>query len=222
MLRWLNLANVAVLAFAVAHGWIDSRDPGRHSDSIYVVGFSAVQMVATAIFALRIFNVRRSAATFVRTFRNTHLVWALIGAGFLYLPLDEVLGLHQALDGVVHRIFGLHETALSDRLDDAIIAAYGLIGVVVIVRYWTELRPLLVRRWIVLGFVFLGVAVVIDALTNRPDVALWLVGEPAAALQCNGLFKAFEALAQLIAESLFLVAFYSAWRRATATVLHHG
>ena len=49
-------------------------------------------------------------------------VWGLIAGGFVFLAVDEALQIHERLDFVIHKALNIRETALTDRLDDAIIA----------------------------------------------------------------------------------------------------
>ena len=89
----------------------------------------------------------------------------------LFLAVDEVARLHESFDRSVHRNFGLQETVLSDRLDDAIVLGYGVLGVMVLYAYRTELAAY--RE--VLPLVTCGVTLFVfmqglDTVGNRADV----------------------------------------------------
>ena len=105
--------------------------------------------------------------------RHPAFVWLLIALGFLFLAVDEIAKIHESLDRFVHRLLQRSETALSDRLDDAILLGYGLSGVAVLYVYRSELisyravLPLVVCGFVL--FLFMGL---LDALVNRPDVFL--------------------------------------------------
>lgn len=215
LLAWLLVGNVAVIAGACAHGLWEDGNFGAHTDSIYIAAVSAVQMLTTAWLAFRIFEARRQRAGWLESLRKSYLVWALIGAGFVFLPIDETFGLHQRMDGFVHRSLAMKETRLSDSIDDAIIVGYGMIGLGVLFRYRRELGRYDMRRWLVGGFIFVGISVIFDAACNRPDVALWLAsGVARLGAIWEAAFRVCEALSQLVAEATFLVAFYSALRMA--------
>lgn len=61
--------------------------------------------------------------------RDPSVVWAIIASGFLFLAADEVLRIHENLDQLIHYVFGLKETNLTDRIDDLIVGMYGLVGI---------------------------------------------------------------------------------------------
>ena len=56
------------------------------------------------------------------------LIWLLMAFGFFFLALDDAIKIHENIEKVVLKHFELAETAVSDRLDDVIIALYAAIG----------------------------------------------------------------------------------------------
>ena len=95
------------------------------------------------------------------------MIWALIGLGFVAFALDEKFLIHEDLDHYIHRMFNLVETGWTDKIDDVLIGFWGLIGIVVLFLYRNELN---IHRQVLpilmIGFVFLFISVVLDALTN--------------------------------------------------------
>ena len=202
------------MVIAVVHGLIDSGDVTRHLGADYRWAISAAQMLATALFAFRIFQLRRGELSLGESWRQEFFVWLLISAGFAFLPLDEAFSLHGKLDRLIHRVFAMTETALSDRIDAAIIALYGIVGLAVLWHYRRELRRFDIRRWLISGFLFLACAVLFDAVSDGPAFALSVVGDYHAAEWWTAVFAVTEACTQLVASSFFLVAFHSACAKA--------
>lgn len=62
--------------------------------------------------------------------------WTLMAAGFFYLAVDDLSGIHEALDEVINKAFGLDPKAtLPDLLDAGIVVLYGIVGVAVLYRH---------------------------------------------------------------------------------------
>ena len=98
-------------------------------------------------------------------------LWLLLAFGFLFLAIDEVARLYESFARSVHRILGLQETALSDRLDDVIVLGYGVLGVAVLCVYRAELADYrdvlpLVTYGVVLFLFMQG----LDTVGNRADL----------------------------------------------------
>lgn len=110
--------------------------------------YSGLQLVASAVVAAVL--ARRAGRHPVRRF------WWVVASAFLYLSLDEVFGLHEELDRGVHKLLGWHDRRhwLTDHLDDAFVALYGLIALAWADRHFERLVRL---RWTAL---MLGVAFV--------------------------------------------------------------
>ena len=66
-------------------------------------------------------------------------MWLILVFTSLYLAIDEIIMIHENIDFFIHRIFNIEETGLTDRIDDAIVAIYGLCGLIGIYLYRKEL-----------------------------------------------------------------------------------
>src|SRR5919106_1923878 len=70
--------------------------------------------------------------------------WHVAAAGFVYLALDDVLTIHEEIDRGVHALLGWDPGHwLTDHLDDAIVAVYGIVAVVW--TYWHRTHVLRLR-----------------------------------------------------------------------------
>ncbi len=100
----------------------------------FITILSAVQLLVVSMLSYKIYQARgmMGRSSF---WRDPSVVWAIIASGFLFLAADEVLRIHENLDKLIHYVFGLKETNLTDRIDDLIVGMYGLVGIGVLIAY---------------------------------------------------------------------------------------
>lgn len=114
------------------------------------------------------------------------------------------------MDLAIHGILGMRETWWSDRLDDLLLAVYGVVGIAVLWSYSSEiLRFRHCCRLLKIGFVLLFLSVIGDVTANRPDFFVWLFGE-ASGEPVQALVGGAEELLKVLGETVFLMAFASA------------
>lgn len=145
--------------------------------------------------------------------RDPRAVWIAIGVGFAFLALDDLAQIHENLDKLIHSLAGARTTALTDRLDDLIIAVYGLAGLGVLWLCRSELcrfRGLL--PWLGLGFMLLVLQVGLDVISNRDEWLDWLAVTEAQRPLYADVMTVFEEGAKLFAETAFLSGFVLARR----------
>lgn len=207
--------NLAIVAFAVIHGLSVTGNPSRYfGEGRYTTAISCLQLLLTAYLAFRICKVRRSL-TRCRGSIDGSWLWALIGAGFVFLALDDALQIHERMDKLVLHVFHLEKNGITDRIDDAIIATYGAIGLLVLWWFypeWSRFRPML--KPLAIGFVFLVLNVLCDALSNREDIFMWLSADRGMAKKLDGWFSVGDGAFQLLAEGMFVAAFYAGFASA--------
>ena len=106
---------------------------------------SVIQLELCGLLAWMTYVVRMPESTVMSwpqrlaAIRDSRSLWLLLSAGFIFLGLDDLLMFHEIADKLVHFVFSIRETALTDRLDDVIQLGYGLGGVCVLVAYRREL-----------------------------------------------------------------------------------
>ncbi len=140
--------------------------------------------------------------------RDSSAVWGIISFCFLFLAADEFFQIHENTDHLIHYVFNIQETGLTDRIDDILIGIYGLTGIGVLIAYRDELKTF--REALPLftcGFVLLFISVILDALTNRNDILPVFVNHDLAAV-LNLWFSVTEDALKPFAEAFFIVAFY--------------
>lgn len=137
-----------------------------------------------------------------KDWRQPYFVWPLSTIGFVLLAIDEKFKGHENIDSAVHKLFGMRETALTDRIDDLIVGLYALAAAIVLFAYRSEVRRFAAgTRLFATGLVFLLAMVALDAYSNRGDGTFVLWG--VVPLQ---LMVAEETL-KLLSEGMFLAGF---------------
>ncbi|MBI4004146.1 MAG: hypothetical protein HY353_03910 [Candidatus Omnitrophica bacterium] len=176
--------------------------------------FSGAQILLIALLCWRIFQVRRRTSWHAGVTEPAWL-WALFAAGAVFLALDEVLQVHENLDFTIHRLLGIQETNLTDRIDDAIVGLYGVVASAALALHRKKLRwckP--VASWAILGVLGIFGTALLDALTNRNDVLPYLLANPAAAGWLRGRLMLLEDAVKILAEGIFLGSAYVCLRIA--------
>ena len=139
--------------------------------------------------------------------------------GFLFLAADDLFKIHENIDRLIHNIFNLQETGLTDRIDDGLIGLYALIGIGVLIIYRNELK--IYRKafpFFTSGFALLFTTIALDLLTNRNDILPLLFGPTQAADLHIWLSHAENSL-QVFAEAFFIGAFYAILQTAKTLAL---
>jgi hypothetical protein len=205
--------NCALVVFAIVKGIGKSGNPGRYfGEGRFTTLFSCVQLLLIAYFAWQTFLTRRRLATGRSIFSGPAL-WAFVAAGFVFLAADDAFKIHEQIDIIIHAVFHLQETPFTDRLDDALIALYGVIGSGFL---WAYRRELIAFKEILpllgAGFVSLAASVLCDTISNDEIVLRWFFQDTPVPKQLNGWFSAGDGAFTLIGEGFFAAAFYLAFR----------
>ena len=172
---------------------------------------AVAQLVATACFAWLTFGRRRAAAAEIRA----PFAWALIGAGFLYAASSDLFQIDERLDRFIHAVFAIQRTGLTDRIDDIIVALYGVLAVAIVLRFRAEVTrapgvgPLLGAAF---GLAF--VMLLLDTLTNHSDFLKLFISERGPRARLREWIWLVEEVFKLLAAGAFMVACYASWRAA--------
>lgn len=223
-LRRIVAFNLAVIVFTILLGLWKTGNPSRYfGEGRYTTFLSAAQLLTIGGLAWQIFIVRnrQTALTGERRplLQRAHYVWLLMAAGFAFLAVDEVGELHERMDRFIIRGLDLPHNPLTDRLDDAIMMSYGLIGLGVLWIYRKELLAYqrCMRGPMMAGFGCLFLGLLCDTASNDDRFFHWLTGDLPLAKKLNGWFSAFEGALTLLPEGLFMAAFYAGWKETKAS-----
>lgn len=206
------LLNFLAIAVALAIGLSRGHPADQFGESKFITKFSALQLLTVGWLAFSIFKARRDPVG-SSLWRSNAFLWALIACGFVFLAIDELLKLHERTDKAIHFLFNLRETALTDRIDDAIIGLYGLIGLGVLWYYRAEFklfRPAI--PYFVGGFILLFAMVAVDLFANAKDIIPALVEKQQVKIVMSWLTALEESL-KILGEAVFVLAFYRVFRQ---------
>jgi len=218
-LRAVVGANVALLLLALALG---EKPESAFGESGFVTDVHVVVLFLAAVFAGLAFRARQASGRQPggrrpRWWAAPELFWALVAAAFVFLGIDEMARIHEGLDKRFHEyVLGHAATALSTRLDDALVGLYALGALAVCWYYRTEvLRVPGVSRILVVALALLLVDVVIDLL-HHDDVLEMLTDTYRDRTRLRSWLTVVEESIKVLSGSLFCFAFYFAWRAATS------
>ncbi|MBE7381147.1 MAG: hypothetical protein F6J95_007030 [Leptolyngbya sp. SIO1E4] len=203
ILFWNSLA--VSTALVIYHVY-DGKD--HFGESGFITLLSTFQLLAIAWLSDKIFQAR-TAQRKGSLWRNKSIVWQIISLGFVFLAADEFLSIHEVTDLFIHDIFNLQETGLTDRIDDLIVALYGVVGIGVLVAYRDELKPYKkVFPLFTYGFLLLFIMVGLDTLTNEKDLLKALLNSNQIDTIYTWLIHLEDSL-KIFAEAYFMMAFYA-------------
>ena len=198
-----------LLALGLGFAWY--QNPTAYTgEGDPITWLSFAHLLVTGGLAGGVFYCRTGGGLDLAVWRQPAFVWLLMALGFLFLAVDEVAKVHESLDRFVHRLLQRPETALSDRLDDAILLGYGLVGVAILYAYRSELisyraiLPLVICGFVL--FLFMGL---LDALVNRPDVFLFMGISQEGSASLGKWIGGVEEGLKILAEAAFLGAAYT-------------
>ncbi len=193
--------DIAAVVAALALG---KRPDYYFGEKGFITKLSFVQLLLIAGVAATIYQVRKRATAPDR-WRRPVIIWPTVALGFLFLAIDDLAGIHEQMDALFHRLVDLSETPLSDRLDDMIVAGYGVIGIIILylcraeIRQFRDALPLLIA-----GFVLMFLMVAADVISARNGVIRAFVSSPETAKSILLWMKAVEDSLKLFAEAAFI------------------
>lgn len=194
------------MGLALTHG----QRPDRYfMEGAFTTWVSCGQLLAVAALAGGIYLARRRLAA------PGAKVWLLMAGGLAFLAADDAFEIHENFDFWVHRMFHLRETAISDRIDDAVIILYGLTSLVVLWVYRREMAPFRALRGVmIMGFAFAFGCMIFDTVADRIDVLHFFLHDRARAKIWQYWCGVGDDSCKLLAEGCFVAAFYGGWRLA--------
>ena len=212
-LRRVLSINAAAIVAAVVIGLSKNGDPSRYfGEGRILTVFSCLQLLATAYYC---WKTARSRGMDRNSLKSPGTLWLILAAGFVFLAADDALLIHENVDRRLHEIFNIQETAISDRLDDVLIAMYAATALAILYAYRRELVTFrAIFPYLKIAFALTMLQVLLDALGNRPDVLSEIFDDRSTIEAAVDWVDVAEGSAQFFAEALFLVSFFAARRMA--------
>lgn len=174
----------------------------------FVAYFSFFQLLAMSGLAWAVFESRRGGPR-LKSWQKPYFIWPVIAAALLYLAFDELFLTHDAIAGLMNRVFGIEGAGLADRTGDIVVGCYALIGILVLLLYRKELRDY-ARALPVLaaGVALVFSTVALDIVTNREDILRTAIADPELATQVRSWLCASKGMLTILAEGIMLGFFY--------------
>ncbi|MDY6901825.1 MAG: hypothetical protein SWZ49_27670 [Cyanobacteriota bacterium] len=181
---------------------------------------SCIQLLVLSGLSWRISWVRKQVETKVK--KSPKTLWQLIALGFFYLAVDEILQIHEATDWLIHWLFKMEETRLTDSIDDAIVALYGIIGVYLLYKFWDEFKHYFQAfRLFIFAFILKLVMVIFDFYTNDEMILSNRFSDPEEQKVMLDWLTTIEDSFKILAEGVFIAAFCACLQIAKRITRQH-
>lgn len=199
---------LATIALTLAYGVYVGKIGAALNEKSFATFFSVALLWTTSRVCFRIHRVKTTDAPGGGHARDARVVWLFLGYSFAFLALDELLQIHENLDKFIHFITGMEETGLSDRIDDLILLIYGLVGLIVLFIYRSEIlsAPRLMY-FLRVAFCFAVVSLVLDVISADRSYLTWLQVPENLHDTVRGWVKLLEEGTKLLTEAALLSGF---------------
>ncbi|MEM6838235.1 MAG: hypothetical protein AAF609_15430 [Cyanobacteria bacterium P01_C01_bin.120] len=202
---WVFSLNFLAIILALIVHYLGGRDP--FGERGFISFLSVAQLLAIAWLAHKIFQLK--ACSKLPFKKSAKLFWRTVTWGFVFLAADEFLSIHEVTDLLIHDIFSLQETPVTDRIDDVIVGLYGIFGAAMV---WLNRHEITVHQRAVSflrrGFLLLIIMVAIDAFSNDQGFLERFLLPSTADIAQHSLYQLEDSLKILI-EAFFIMAFYA-------------
>lgn len=206
----LILNSLAVSAGVIIYSYTHV-DP--FSEGGFITKLSVFQLLVTSWLSYKIFQARRAMSRHSLS-RDSSAVWLIVALGFLFLAVDDIYMIHENLDHLIHEVFNMQETAITDRIDDFLVGLYGLAGIGVLIVFRDELKTYKeVFPFFICGFILLFIMVSLDMLINRNDILPLIFDHDQVDVLIVWITLAEDSL-KVFAEAFFILAFYAVLQKA--------
>ena len=168
---------------------------------------SCLQLAIAAVISGKIFGIVRNSHN--HRLSQTKILWLVISLGLFFLALDDAFEIHEEIDFIIHDIFDITQTTVTDLFDDLVVGAYLLLFMIYIAWQWKTIQLFKPSfSFFLAGFTFTGVMIVLDAASHNSYVASLLTDETLRQQTIKQWLGAGEDAAKIYAEGMFIVAVY--------------
>lgn len=214
---WLMVTALAMTVVVELAFEVYKRKPFDENGILTLLSVCQLLLVSLTCFAL--WRERKGPGFSVRDLTT---IWLIIAVGFLFLAVDEKILIHEGIDRTLHKVLHVQETGWTSRLDDILVGVYGVIGIVVLWFYSSEIRRFRTCfKLLLAGFVLLFISVLSDVSASRDDFFTWLLG-PTVGEAVYSFVGELEEICKALSETFFLTAFVSALSETRRTMLPRG
>ena len=197
---------LVTLAIFGAIAWGHSVDLHFREEG-FLTYVSCLQLLIAAVISGKIFKIVRKSSS--ESLNQNKTLWLAISLGFLFLALDDAFEIHEEIDFLLHDIFDLTQTNLTDLFDDLIVGIYILLFAIYV--FWQRKTIKLYERsfgFFLAGFVFTIAMVILDVASHNNYVASLVTNNASRELAFKQWLGALEDAAKIYAEGMFIVGVY--------------
>lgn len=207
-MRWVAASVLFVNALAVLVALIIYQLGGRDpfAERGYLTFWSTLQLLAIALISDKIRQLPHGQDS---SSRRRSWIWWAISLGFIFLAADEFLAIHEVIDLLIHDLFNLQETPFTDRIDDAILGLYVLLGIAILWMLRAEFYAFRkAMPWFKLAIMLIFSMMAVEWVAGYQHVIKEVFQAQTADLIKDSLYQLEEYL-KILAEAFLVVAFYS-------------
>ncbi len=176
----------------------------------FITTLSCLQLAIAGVLSLTIHTTVKYSSN--PKLAKSSLLWLIIGLGLLFLALDDRLEIHEQIDFLLHDLFAIEETNLTDLIDDLIVGLYLLIFFGCI--FWQRKIIALFKpsyKWFFMGFGLTLVMILLDVISNNNLFTSGFI-DPDRDVMFREWLSAIEDSAKIFAEGMFIVGIYRCQR----------
>lgn len=205
---------IVIDAVAIAAGFVAAIVQGI-SPTTYVGGdfytgyLSIAQFIAMSVLAAVLFFVRKGQEG-SKIWKAQYLLWAIAGAGFIFLAFNQGYRLQDKIGSLVVTLFSIENAGITDRAGDVVLALYCLVIFIIAVLFRKELLrykeafPILIT-----GVMLILLMVVFHIASNKTDILNSLVKEPGSVERYRAWFCTIKHMLEVFGEGMLIGFFYA-------------
>ena len=203
------LFDISVLGLTILHAILRQKSPMRYfGETGIITWFSCLQLLVLCGLSWYIYVIRKKAENVTDSHKPSHELWKWIAGGFLYLAIDEKAKIHENLDRLIHQIFAIEETRLTDSMDDIFVLCYGLLGLYLLYKFREEFKHYFgVIHLFGIAFFLKLLMVALDIYTNDETVFADWFSNPEQGKILLDWMQTLEDSFKILAEGVFIGAF---------------
>ncbi len=207
-INWIVLFDLTVLGLTILRAIVRQKSPMRYFDETGIISwFSCLQLLILCGLSWYIFGIRKKVEV-TGLHKSPHKLWKWIAVGFLYLAIDDIAQIHETLDLLIHQIFAIEETRLTDSMDDIFVLFYSLFGLYVLYIFREEFKHYLgVIHLFAIAFFLKLLMVALDVYTNDETVFSDWFSNPEPGKILLDWVQTLEDSFKILAEGVFISAF---------------
>ena len=197
-----------LVTFAISSAIALGESPDLHfREEGFLTYVSCLQLLIAAVISGKIFNFIRDDPN--HRLSGNKIVWLVISLGFLFLALDDAFEIHEEIDFLLHEVFNIEQTNISDLLDDLIVGAYILIFLIYIASQWKTIQLFKSSfAFFLAGCILTAMMVILDLASHNNYIASLMTDDAERILVVKQWFGAWEDAAKIYAEGMFIVGVY--------------